>query len=480
MDAVTSLRFFVPELILLTAAFLVLLLDLFVSNKRILSVLALLGIVASLVSVRYPAEPLPLFFGFFVLDPLSFFFKVAGLGIVAVTLLAALAYEPGAAEGKPGFLPYAGEFNVLFLFMAFGLILMGSSNNLLMIFLSIEFVSILSYLLTGFLKRNPRSKEAALKYLLFGSVSSGVMLFGMSLLFGLTGAIDLNLIHERLVTSAPSRGLVMTALLFVMVGLGFKISMAPFHLWAPDVYEGAPTPVTAFLTVGPKALGFAVFLRILHTTFLPFQEEWGVLLAFLSMLTMTLGNVVAISQTNIKRLLAYSSIAQAGYILMGLAVSNKTGVAGVLIYLIAYALTNLGAFLCVIALSNQTGTDEIDSYAGLSERSPLLAFSLTLFLLSLAGIPPLAGFIGKFYVFSSAIEGRFFTLAVVAALNSAVAAFYYFKVVRVMYLAPPLTREPLLHSAPLLIALLVTLIGIVAVGVFPAPLIEFVERALIL
>ncbi|MBI4115912.1 MAG: NADH-quinone oxidoreductase subunit N [Candidatus Omnitrophica bacterium] len=472
MDAVTSLQYFVPELIVLGTAFALILLDLFVSNKRLLILLGVLGIGAALISVRYPHEPLSLFFGFFVLDPFSFFFKLASLGIVAITLLASLAYKPP--------LPYSGEYSALFLFMAFGLILMGSSNNLLMIFLSIEFVSILSYLLVGFLKKNPQSKEAALKYLLFGSTSSGVMLFGMSILFGLTGSIDLNMIQARLLTAPVSQALVVATILLMMVGLGFKISMAPFHMWAPDVYEGAPTPVTAFLTVGPKALGFAIILRILHTSFLELQSEWSVFLSVLSMLTMTIGNVIAISQTNIKRLLAYSSIAQAGYILIGLAVSNVIGVQGVLVYLIAYALTNLGAFLCVIIVSNHFGNDEIESYAGLSEKSPFLAFCLTLFLLSLAGIPPLAGFIGKYFVFASAIEGKFFTLAVVAALNSAVAAFYYFKVVRLMYLVPAETKEPLDHPIPLFLALIITLAGIIVMGVWPSPFIEFVSRALIL
>lgn len=478
MDAVTSLNYFVPELILLGTAFAVLLVDLFLSKKEIAGILGLVGILTALGFVRYPTDVLPLFYGFFVLDPFSFFFKILALAVVAVTLSVFLAYRPHAEEG--GSVPYPGEFVTLFLLMAFALTLMGSSNNLLMIFLSIEFVSVLSYLLVGFLKKNSRSKEAALKYLLFGSVASGIMLYGMSILFGLTGSIELNAIQQTLVLTTAPQGLVLAALFLVLAGLGFKISMAPFHMWAPDVYEGAPTPVTAFLTVGPKALGFAVLLRLLHTSFLHLQSEWGAVLTALSILTMTIGNVVAISQTNIKRLLGYSSIAQAGYILMGLAVSNEIGVQGVLVYLIAYAFTNLGAFLCVIMAGNHFGTDEIDSYAGLSEKSPFLSFALTVFLLSLAGIPPLAGFIGKFYVFSSAIQGQFITLAVAAALNSAVAAYYYFKVVRLMYLAPATGGEALPHPISLLVPLWIALIGTVAMGIFPTFFIQFVERALIL
>ena len=480
MDAVSSLSYFIPELILIGTAFAVLLLDLFIQNKKLIGVLSLTGLTASAFFLRYPSEPLRLFFGFFVLDPFSFFFKVIALGITATALLASLAYQPKTREGEPVSFSYIGEYCALFLFLGLGLILMGSSSNLLMIFLSIEFVSILSYILVGFLKKNPFSKEAALKYLLFGSVSSGVMLFGMSFLYGITGQIDLSLIHTRLQELPGSGGLVLASLVFIMVGLGFKISMAPFHMWAPDVYEGAPTPFTAFLTVGPKALGFAVLLRVLHTTFFELQSEWGYLIAALSMLTMTIGNVVAISQTNIKRLLGYSSIAQAGYILMGLAVSNQTGVTGILIYLMAYALTNLGAFFCVIAASNHSGSDQIESYAGLSQKSPFIAFAFTLFLLSLAGIPPLGGFIGKYFVFASAIEGGFYTLAVVAAVNSAVAAFYYFKIVRQMYLVPASDALPIPRSVTLLILVFITLAGTVLIGLLPAPFIEFVQKALIL
>lgn len=477
MEPITSLHHFLPELILLGTAFAVLLLDLFVPNKKALGIFAVAGVVASLALVRYPAEPLPLFYGFFILDPFSYFFKIAALGVVAVSLLASIAYRPHEEKRS---LSYFGEYTTLFLFLCFGLILMGSSNNLLMIFLSIESVSILSYLLVGFLKRSPRSKEAALKYLLFGSLCSGVMLYGMSLVYGLTGAIDLNIIQTKLTALALPENLILTVLLLVMVGIGFKISMAPFHMWAPDVYEGAPTPFTGFLTVGPKALGFAVLLRVLQTGFLGFHAKWGILLAGLSMLTMTLGNVAAISQNNIKRLLGYSSIAQAGYILMGVAVSNQIGLVGVLFYLAIYIFTNLGAFICVVTASNHLGSDEIDAYAGLSERSPFLAFALTLFLLSLAGIPPLAGFMAKFYVFASAIQDGFLTLAVVAALNSAVAAFYYFKIVRLMYLTPAKNKESLAQPIPLLVALIITLAGIILIGIYPAPFIQFVERALIL
>ena len=271
----------------------------------------------------------------------------------------------------------------------------------------------------------------------------------------------------------------LVALLFFLAGLGFKISMAPFHMWAPDVYEAAPTPVTAFLTVGPKALGFAVLIRILATAFSWISWKWSGIIMLLSILTMTLGNVVAISQTNIKRLLAYSSIAQAGYILMGVAVFSEIGLTGVLIYLVAYTFTNLGAFIAVIIASNHFGDDAIQSYSGLGKRAPFLAASLTIFLLSLAGIPPLGGFIGKFYVFSGAIQSGFYSLAIAAALNSAVAAFYYFKIVRLMYLSPATHIDPIPHPFPLMLALGLMLAGTVLLGLMPARLISFVQSLLL-
>ena len=472
MDAAESLKLFLPETLLLAGAFLVLFLDFFIQNKRTLGLIPLgvLGLVAFLAK-EIPSSPQSLFFGFFELDTFTYFFRMAALGIVAVTLLASLAYKPLPQN-------YGGEYYALFLFMAFGLILMAASANLLMIFLSVEFVSILSYLLVGFLKKDARSKEAAIKYLLFGSVASAVMLYGMSLLYGVSGSLNLAQIAGP--AGDPSFFMpTLFAAIFFLVGLGFKISMAPFHMWAPDVYEGAPTPVTAFLTVGPKALGFAVLIRVLTVVFPGMWPEWSRIMMVLSILTMTIGNVAAISQTNSKRLLAYSSIAQAGYILMGLVVFTDTGLTAVLIYLLAYAFTNLGAFAVVITASGVFGNDEIDSYAGLAKRSPFLAASLTIFLLSLAGIPPFAGFIGKFYVFLSAIEAGFITLAIAAALNSAVAAFYYFRVVRVMYLTPSASSEPMTRTFSLNFALFLMLAGTLILGLMPSTWITFVKGMLL-
>ena len=459
MNALESLKYFLPEMILLGGAFAVLTLDFFLKNKKLVGEFALLVIVLALCLAKAPAKPLPLFFGMFMLDAFAHFFRYIALGTVGITLLLSLGYSPVRNR-------YEGEFYGLFLFMAFALVTIAAAQNLLMIYLGIEFVSLLSYLLVGFLKEDPRSKEAAIKYLLFGSVCSGIMLYGMSLLFGATGSLDLPVIGNALFY-APFKPLAIAAMLFFFTGLGFKISMAPFHMWAPDVYEGAPTPVTAFLTVAPKALGFAVLTRVLDLIFWNFQSLWSPVLVILSILTMTIGNITAVSQSNIKRFLAYSSIAQAGYILMGLAVFSHLGRDAVLIYLFAYLLTNLGAFTVVTLVGEETRSDSLDAYAGLSQRSPAAAALLTVFLLSLAGLPPLAGFIGKYYVFAAAIQANFITLTIFAAVNSVIAAYYYFRIIRLMYLTPATGPAFAAPSKALTTALWVLFLGVLALGVFP-------------
>ncbi len=269
-------------------------------------------------------------------------------------------------------------------------------------------------------------------------------------------------------------------MLFLLVGIGFKISMVPFHMWAPDVYQGAPTPITAFLTVAPKALGFAVMTRVLLVAFPHLVHKWAPLFVGLSILTMTIGNLIAISQSDIKRLLAYSSIAQAGYILVGLATPGELGLQAMIIYITAYLFTNLGAFLTVIAIERNIGSNQIEAYNGLSERNPLLALALTIFLLSLAGIPPLAGFIGKIYIFSTAIQAHSIALAVAIALNSAVAAYYYFKVVKAMYLIPfSGINEPFKNPIPIKIAVVATLLGTLVIGLWPMQFIRLAEQSLV-
>ena len=472
MNAIESLRWFLPETFLTLGAFFVLLADLFSANKKTTGVLSLAVLAGAALLCRMPEGPQPLFFGFYMLDPLTHYFRMAALGMTFITVLIALSYRGLSREQE-------GEFYSLLLFMTLGLILMAGSTNLLAIFLSIEFVSVLSYLLTGFLKKDGRSKEAAVKYLLVGSLASGVMLYGMSLLFGASGSLDLSEIQLVLANKSAFYAVSLASFLMISAGIGFKISMAPFHLWAPDAYEAAPTPFTAFLTVGPKAMGFAVFIRVLSSAFAWINFKWMPLIVVLSIVTMTLGNVIAIAQNNVKRLLAYSSIAQAGYILMGLAAFNSIGLEGILIYLAAYAFTNLGAFTAVIMVTNITGSDDLASFTGLGRRAPFVAASLTVFLLSLAGIPPLAGFVAKFFVFSSAIQANLNWLAIAAAVNSAVAAFYYFRIVRLMYLVPCEDTAPVRQPAPLMLALVLMLAGTILLGLMPSPLINLARSVLV-
>ena len=467
-----SLAYFVPETFLLLGSFLVVLLDLFLKNKKTIGLLALLVVAGTLHLSEAPAVAQSLFHGFFTLDAFTHYFRIISLLVTSFTIAFSLVYKPLSNEIE-------GEYYSLLLFLTFGLILMASATNLLMIFMAIEFVSILSYLLTGFLKKDSRSKEAAMKYFLFGSLASGTMLYGMSLFYGLSGSIELSQIQQALMHSPGLYPTALLALMLVFAGIGFKISMVPFHMWAPDVYEAAPTPFSGFLTVAPKALGFAVFLRLLATAFYPLGTKWQPMLIVFSILTMSVGNLLAVAQTNVKRLLAYSSIAQAGYILMGLASFNELGLTGVLIYLMAYAFTNLGAFAVIVAVSNELGNDELQSYAGLSKRAPFLAAAMTLFLISLAGLPPFAGFIGKFYVFAAALNAGFVWLAVAAAINSAVAAFYYFKIVRMMYLVSPMQEGPVAQPVFLIYTLSLLLAGVILIGLIPAPVIHFVKGMLL-
>jgi len=316
------------------------------------------------------------------------------------------------------------EFYALLLFATLAITLLAGASDLVLIFLSADFLSITSYILTGYLREDRRSSEAAIKYFLYGATLSAVMLYGISLLFGLTGVTNLNDIAARLGEGAAERTVVVPVLFLVVAGLGFKVAAVPFHQWAPDAYEGAPTPVTAFLSLGPKVGGFAVLARFLLFAFPKFQTDWTALLLAMSVATMTVGNLIAIWQDNIKRLLAYSSIAQAGYVMIGLVAVSDGGIASVLFYLSVYLFANLGAFAVVLAVSRGELGERIEDYAGLSQRSPGLALMMMLFLLSLAGIPPLAGFVGKMNLFVAAVREGLIGLVVVGVLNSVVSLYY--------------------------------------------------------
>jgi NADH-quinone oxidoreductase subunit N len=366
---------------------------------------------------------------------------------------------------------------------------MAGATNLLMAYLALEFVSLTSYVLTGTLRHDRRSGEASLKYLIYGGVASGTMIYGMSWIFGLTGAMDYAGINTALASSDANAAALSIAILLTLAGFGYKIAAVPFHMWAPDVYTGAPIPVTAFLSVGSKAAGFAMLLRFFYPALsrlgpggqweLLGGANWPQLVLVLSMVTMTLGNLAAIQQTNIKRLLAYSSIAHAGYLLMGFVVLSDEGLRAVLFYLIAYYLMNIGAFLIVMVVVNASGREDIEGFRGLAWRGGALpAVAMAVFLFSLAGIPPLGGFIGKFYLFAAVVRAEFYGLALVGALNSVVSLYYYARVVRTMFLDFPQGGETTVSIDAFNGGLAVALAAsTVVLGVYWAPLVGLAGRS---
>lgn len=459
-----------PETIVFLTALAVLLLDLAIRRKAVTAVIAVLGLgLACFFCLRLAGTRASLFSGMYRVDGFALFFKVLACVVTGVIVLSSVEFRK---------LPtlYAGEYYALLLFACLGIMLLSAATDLLSVYIALELLTLSCYALVGFTKTDPKSSEAALKYFLLGAVASGTMLFGMSFLYGLTGSTNLTAISQVL-SSLGRSPLALLATLFILAGFGFKIAMVPFHMWCPDTYEGAPTPITAFLSVGPKAAGFAVLVRVFLSTFGASRLDWAPVVAVLSALTMTVGNVVALTQTNIKRMLAYSSIAQAGYILIGFVVSQGIGLSGVLLYLLAYLFMNIGAFAGVIIVSNYLDSDEIKDYNGLSQRAPGVALAMVLFLWSLAGLPPTGGFIGKFMVFAGAIQSGYLWLAVVGVLNSVISIFYYFNVVRQMYIAKTEFSGTVPQYTLLGSVMVVCLIFTLGIGLYPEPFLRVVRTA---
>lgn len=448
-----SLKLIKPEITVSITLLVVLILDLiFNENKKIVWIFSIIGIVIALVftaneftSQNYAFTPSNggHNFGLLTIDSFGAFFKV----LILVSTLLILYFSNNSIEvlntGKR-----QGEFYILIFGMVLGMMFLVSASDLIMIYLSMELLSLPSYVLAGFLKLRERNSEASLKYLLYGAASSGFMLFGISLIYGLTGSTNLHLINLYL--QFPQMNYITFALASIMIfaGIGFKISSAPFHFWTPDVYEGAPVSITAFLSVASKAAGFAVLIRLIKTSFVLGVNEqgswilsdvfnWQTLLAAASILTMTLGNFTALWQNNLKRMLAYSSIAHAGYMLLGITVLSTQGVIAILMYFAFYMLMNIGAFFVVSLIADKMHTEDIHEYNGLGYKSPWLAALLSIFLISLTGLPPTAGFIGKLYLFIALVDSNMITLAVIALLNSVVSLYYYVRVIKHMYLKKP-------------------------------------------
>ena len=425
-----DLHKFYPEIILTAALLCVIIADIAFARagrKLTFAITAAGMALAFLAAVPLFKSPEgTLFFGAVAIDSMAVFFKCFLILTSFLVLLAA----PGSKELAQRHL---GEFYMLLLGVTLAMLLLASSADLLMLYLSLEMVSIGSYVMVGYLKNDRQSNEASVKYLLFGTVATGSMLYGMTLLYGLTGTTKLAAIRDVLASEFSTGGnsaMLLIATVLMIAGFGFKTAAVPFHFWCPDVYTGAPTPVTAFLSVAPKAAGFAILIRFLFTGM---SNSSGIpLVVIISVVTMTLGNIAALRQDNMKRMLAYSSIAHAGYILMGAVILTAQGVQSVLIYLITYLFMNLGAFLIVIEIYNRTGSFDLKDYRGLYRRSPFLTISMTIFMLSLMGIPPFAGFFGKLYVFAAAVNTNLAWFAVVGALNSVIAVYYYARVVKTM------------------------------------------------
>jgi len=479
-----NLELIAPELTLVGFAIIVILLDLVIQRKGWLVVVSLVGVVvaAGFTIAMWGGGSQALFNNMLAVDSFALFFKLLFLAIAALVILASVDYVSKFSR-------FQGEYYALVLLAALGMMLMAATAELISIYLALELTSISLYVLVGFLK-DPKSTEASLKYLLLGAVASAVLLFGMALVFGFTGKTQLGEIAQVIQGLSLSGVLAIPGLILGMVlmvaGFGFKIAAIPFHMWVPDVYEGAPTPITAYLSVASKAAGFAVILRVFYSAFgLPswLSLDWGLVFAVLAAIGMTVGNIIAIPQTNIKRMLGYSSIAQAGYLMVGLATvgfspaADILGRSGLLFFLASYALTNLGAFIAIIAISNKLDSDLIQDYSGMGRRAPLLALALTLCLVSLIGMPPAAGFMAKFYIFSGAVQHGLLWLVVIAVINSVISAYYYLRVVKVMWLGEPASEEKVPSSGALRLALSLSCLGVLLLGIIPGYVMKLAEMA---
>jgi NADH-quinone oxidoreductase subunit N len=404
------------------------------------------------------------FRGSLAVDDYAVFFEAVIIIATALTVAMSLQY---AADAELA----GAEYYALVLFAALGMMLMAAAGDLIVIFLGLETMSIAVYALAGFIRRDPRSNEAAIKYFLLGAFSTGFLLYGIALVYGATGTIRLELIRATLASGVAANPLLLLGLGMMLIGFGFKVAAVPFHMWTPDAYEGAPTPITAFMAVGVKLAAFAGFLRIFMANLGAISTEWTQVLWILAVLTMTAGNVIALVQSNIKRMLAYSAIAHAGYVIVGMAAGDRGAGGAILYYLLAYAFTNLGAFAVVVALDRGAEShDEIADYRGLARDHPGLAVAMALCLLSLTGVPPLAGFVAKFYIFAAALNAGLVWLVVIAVLNSVVSAYYYVGVIVAMYMQEGgVAVEQMSRRPGLLISVAVGVAGVIALGVYPQP-----------
>tara|TARA_B100001250_G_scaffold292467_1_gene254114 strand:+ start:287 stop:1786 length:1500 start_codon:yes stop_codon:yes gene_type:complete len=493
MDNLQSLSYFYPELLLSVVIIAVILYDLFLKSEEsgkvgwVLVFGLLIVAFAIFQQDSLPFKTTALFSHSIVLDPFSSFFKLI---ILLSTILVSIfsLYNNELNDYRKG------EYFTLLGIITFGLFLMVSSIDLVMLYLSIEIVSIMSFVLAGYLKQNTRSNEAALKYVVYGAFSSGIMLFGLSYVYGLTGSTNFFQIQQVLGSSDGSTNTaVILSIIMILAGFGYKISAVPFHFWTPDVYEGSPTTITAYLSVAPKAGALAMMIRFFNqvladggamlgvegisSTELP----WADIISLIAVVTMTIGNVIAIQQDNIKRMLAYSSIAHAGYMLLAIPTMSGDGIYAIMLYLLVYLFMNLGAFFVVIEIKNKTKGESFDDYKGLGWEMPLVGAIMTLFMVSLTGLPPTAGFVGKFYIFASLINAgeSFYWLVVAGGINSVISLYYYLRVVKVMYFEGEKNETISFPSKIITGMLVLTALPTLFLGIYWVPITDWIDRSLV-
>ncbi len=462
----------IPEFILLGTALIFLVVSFFMpkgASKGSRKIFGVVGIVAAVVSAGslFCASAGPALSGMFVQDSVSIFFKGLFLIVLIFVLFTTIKYESHISQWKT-------EFYALLLFSTVGFMFIASSFDFISFYVSLEFVAVTQYVLVSFRKENPEGIESGLKYLVTGALSSGFLLYGISFIYGATGSTGFAEVAAIAREGSASGPYLLIGIALVVIGITFKISALPFHVWAPDVYQGAPTPITAFLASGSKAAGFVILMRILFTALGSVKSEWMILVAVISGATLIFGNLAAMPQKDIKRLLAYGGIGSAGYLLMAVAAATSLGAGAVMFYLVVYSFSILASFVAIVIVFNNEGSYLISSFTGLSQRSPLLAATLFIGLLSMAGIPPLGGFIAKFYLIAAAVQSGFIVLAVIGVIMAIVAMYYYLLVIKSMYLRQPVNPEPIHIDCATRIVLYVLNILIVCLGVYPGPLTDWV------
>jgi len=461
-----------PVLVLSVFGIMVLVTDLFIGkDKSVLVFISLTGLLMGAISslAKYNL-PVHSFNGAYIVDHLSVFFTFIFCISSALAILVSVDFNK--REGIK-----VGEYYSLILFCTVGMVLLASATDMIMIFLGIEIVSISLYVLAGIRRNDPKSNEAALKYFLLGAFATGFLLYGMTLLYGSTGSTKLVMIASAIRNGGvASEPLLLMGVVLLIIGLGFKVAAVPFHMWAPDVYQGAPTPVTAFMAVGPKAASLAAFYRIFSEAIPQLSPSWEILLCVVSVITMFVGNLGAIMQTNIKRLLAFSSVAHVGYLIIAIIAKNSLSSSALMFYMLTYAFMIFGTFGIVILLGRKGDENlEIENYSGLAYKHPVLALSMTIFLLSLGGLPPLAGFVAKFFVFSAALKEGFLILVIIAVLNSAVSLYYYLKVIVFMYMKDPVKEFDITLSPMTLFVIAISIFGTIQLGIFPDSIIALAQ-----